>query len=101
MNEYMENFERLIITDDASLDALKCDIEAKVKELNEKYPRMKPMTFDASYFDGYSGQITVRIENDYYKPVCFLSYKKVRGSYSFSEKVSLGQKAIETEGGQE
>jgi hypothetical protein len=90
----------LILTDECALDALKCDIEAKVKELNEKYPRMKPMTYDGDYFEGNSGQISVKIENDYYKPVCFLSYKKVRGYYSFGEKVSLAKKTVDTKGGQ-
>lgn len=95
MCEYVQGFERMIITDDASLDAMKCEIEEKVKALNEKYPRMKPLTYGADFFDGSSGQVTVRVENDYYKPVCFLSYKKVRGTYSFSERVTLGQKTIE------
>lgn len=95
MCEHIRYFEGLIITDDVALDALKCDIEAKVKELNEKYPRMKPMTYDGDYLDRDSGQISVKSENDYYKPVCFLSYKKVRGHYSFGEGIYLGQKAIE------
>lgn len=36
---YVQQFDRHLIADECSLDALKCDIEHQIKVMNEKYPR--------------------------------------------------------------
>ena len=41
MNEFIEQFDRYFVCDDCALDALKCELEAKVKELNGKYPKVR------------------------------------------------------------
>ena len=84
--EFVLQFERKLIRDEIALDALKQMIESKVKELNEKYPKTKEMTYDGSYFDFPGGQITCKNLNDSYQPVCFITYKVVAGTYEFSEQ---------------
>nr|DAK68005.1 MAG TPA: hypothetical protein [Caudoviricetes sp.] len=85
MNEFIEQFDRYFVCDDCALDALKCELEAKVKELNGKYPKVKEITFSSFRDDCRSGQFSVKVENDDYKPVCSMSYKVVKGFYSFGE----------------
>ncbi|MFR7808778.1 MAG: hypothetical protein ACLU4N_05595 [Butyricimonas faecihominis] len=41
MCEFASSFDRLLITDECSLDSLKCSFETKVEELNKKYPKTK------------------------------------------------------------
>lgn len=36
---FVRQFDRHLIADECSLDALKCDIEHQIKIMNEKYPR--------------------------------------------------------------
>ena len=38
---YVQQFDRHLIADECSLDALKCDIEHQIKVMNEKYPRSR------------------------------------------------------------
>lgn len=85
MCEFAKSFDHLLITDECALDSLKCSFEAKAKELNEKYPKTKEITFSGGHFDSLDGQLSVRVGNDDNQPVCFISYSSVRGYYSFGE----------------
>lgn len=85
MCEFAKAFDRLLITDQCALDSLKCSFEAKVNELNQKYPKTKAITFSAGVFDSQDGQFSVRVGNDDNQSVCFISYASVRGYYSFGE----------------
>ena len=38
---YVQQFDRHLIADECSLDALKCDIEHQTRVMNEKYPRSR------------------------------------------------------------
>ena len=38
---YVQQFDRHLIADECSLDALKCDIEHQIRVMNEKYPRSR------------------------------------------------------------
>lgn len=38
---FVQQFDRHLIANECSLDALKCDIEHQIKILNEKYPRSR------------------------------------------------------------
>lgn len=42
--DFVEQFENTLIPDDLSRDALVEDIRHKVEELNQAYPRTKPLT---------------------------------------------------------
>ena len=89
MCEFAKVYERILIADKCALDALKCEFEETVKALNEKYPNQKLLTFSGYHEISSGGQWNVKIENDEYKPVCFISYSQVRGHYSFGEGTHL------------
>nr|DAT41416.1 MAG TPA: hypothetical protein [Caudoviricetes sp.] len=78
MIEFISGLNCFLIPDDISLDALKASVEAKVKELNEKYPKLKPIRFRQ-----HKSQF--RVDVDEYNVVFILTYSKVRGYYVFGE----------------
>lgn len=43
---YVQQFDRHLIADECSLDALKCDIEHQIKVMNEEYPRSRPVRLE-------------------------------------------------------
>ncbi len=51
---YVQQFDRHLIADECSLDALKCDIEHQIKVMNEKYPRSRPVRL--YYVSGQCGK---------------------------------------------
>lgn len=78
MVEFISGLKYHLIPDDISLDALKASVEAKVKELNDKYPKSKPIRFrqhDTSF----------RVDVDEYNVVFILTYAKVHGYFVFGE----------------
>lgn len=78
MIEFISGLNSFLIPDNISLDALKASVEAKVKELNEKYPKLKPIRFRQH-------ECSFRVDVDEYNVVFILTYSKVRGYYLFSE----------------
>ena len=98
MCEFASSFERLLVTNECSFDSLKCSFEAKVNELNEKYPKTKPITYSCGCVDAHGGQFSVKVDHDDYQPVCSVSYSPVRGTYSFGE-AAIEVKLLE-EGGE-
>lgn len=92
MCEFIECLNALLVNDELSLDALKCEIQQKVEELNKKYPNSKKITF-SSHADvgGRDGGFYIGVENEVDKYVCFLHYMGVRGTYVFSEKMTIGK----------
>lgn len=85
MCDFATSFDHLLITDECALDSLKCCLEAKVNELNKKYPKTKPIKFNGGNLDTSCGQFSVTVENDEYHSICFISYSTVRGYYRFGE----------------
>ena len=60
---YVQQFDRHLIADECSLDALKCDIEHQIKVMNEKYPRSRPVRLEV-YENAKGGQWTILVEHD-------------------------------------
>lgn len=83
---FVQQFDRHLIADECSLDALKCDIEHQIKIMNEKYPRSRPVRLDV-HDSGRDGQWTILVEHDSDSIVCVMSYEKVMGYYAFGDKV--------------
>jgi hypothetical protein len=98
MCEFALSFDRLLISDECSLDSLKCSFETKVEELNKKYPKTKTITFSRGHLDAHGGQFSVKVGHDDYQPVCSVSFSPVRGHYSFGEGT---REMIESKGGEE
>ena len=78
------------------MDSLKCEFEEVVKRLNEKYPNQKTLIFRSSHETSFGGQWSFKLGDDDSTPVCFISYSKVRGHYSFGE----GSHLLEQKGGE-
>lgn len=83
---YIRQFDRHLIANEVSLDALKCDIEHQIDVLNEKYPRSRPVRL-VEYNCGKAGQWTIQVENDSDSIVCTISYEKVLGYYAMAEQI--------------
>ena len=83
---FVRQFDRHLIADECSLDALKCDIEHQIKIMNEKYPRSRPVLLEV-FNSGKDGQWTILVENDSDSIVCIISYKKVLGYYAIVSKI--------------
>lgn len=83
---YVQQFDRHLIADECSLDALKCDIEHQIKVMNEKYPRSRPVRLDV-FESGKDGQWTILVEHDSDSIVCIISYEKVMGYYTLADKI--------------
>lgn len=81
----VNQYNQCLIDGDVSLDALKCEIECQIGTANEKYPRTLPLRLD-SYEHSAGGVWTIRENSNGERVVCRISYKKVLGVYSFSEK---------------
>lgn len=98
MCEFALSFNHLLIADECSFDSLKCSFEAKVEELNKKYPKTKAITFSGGHMDANGGRFSVQVGHDDYQSVCFVSFSSVRGYYSFGEGT---REMIESKGGEE
>jgi hypothetical protein len=83
---FVQQFDRYLIADECSLDALKCDIEHQIKIMNEKYPRSRPVLLNV-FDNGKDGQWTILVEHDSDSIVCIISYEKVLGYYSLESKI--------------
>ena len=83
---FVQQFDRHLIADECSLDALKCDIEHQIKMMNEKYPRSRPVRLEV-YECGKGGQWTILVERDSDSIVCIVSYEKVLGYYALADKI--------------
>lgn len=83
---FVQQFDRHLIADECSLDALKCDIEHNINIMNEKYPRSRPVLLKV-FDNGKDGQWTILVEHDSDSIVCIISYEKVLGYYSLGSKI--------------
>lgn len=85
---FVDQFRNCLIPDEISRDALVEDIRRKVEELNQAYPRTKPLVvnFDICHRDYVSCQPELRkIEDEY---VFTFHIHPVRRTYRFSEKAA-------------
>ena len=88
LQDFVKQFENTLIADDISRDALVEDIRRKVEELNQAYPRTKPLVvdFDICHRDYVSCKPEHNRIEDLYAftfhihPVC--------RTYRFSEKAA-------------
>lgn len=85
MCEFALVYNRILVQDECAMDSLKCEFEEVVKELNEKYPNQKVLKFNDHHETSSGGQWSIKLGDDDNNPVCYISYSKVRGHYSFGE----------------
>ena len=71
----------------------KCaELEAKVKELNEKYPKTMPLKISSGSGFIHIDQDTKTHNNGYDKPVAYFFIYRVKRIYRFSERPQIEKK---------
>lgn len=80
--EVVKPFDQTLFPDSASLDIFKERLTLKVKELNEKYPKMKELKLSWDF--GVRAEVST---NGCPDTVFILTIKKVRNVYSFGEEL--------------
>ena len=90
LQDFVKQFENTLIADEISRDALVEDIRRKVEELNQAYPRTKPLVvdFDICHRDYVSCQPELRKIEDLYDFTFTFHIPPVRRTYRFSEKAA-------------
>ena len=78
--------------DKISFDAFKTELEAKVKELNEKYPKTMPLKISSGSGFIHIDQDTKTHNNGCDKPVAYFFIYRVKRIYRFSERPQIEQK---------
>lgn len=97
--DFVQKFERVLVKDEVSLDALKEEIRIKIDGINAEHPKLKKIRFSASNIGGRVQRIDASVDNmgcsDY---VFFMDICRVRGIYQFSERAATAKKEIVTPG---
>ena len=89
---FANQFGNTLCPDEISFDAFKTELEAKVKELNEKYPKTMPLKISSGSGFIHIDQDTKTHNNGCDKPVAYFSIYRVKGIYRFSERPQIEKK---------
>lgn len=92
MAEFTEQFENTLCPDEISLDAFKAELEAKMKEINEKYPNIMPLKMSSGPGYIHIDQDTKIHNNGCDKPVAYFSVYRIKNTYRFSERPQIEKK---------
>lgn len=92
MAEFANQFGSTLCPDKISFDAFKTELEAKVKELNEKYPKTMPLKISSGSGFIHIDQDTKTHNNGCDKPVAYFFIYRVKRIYRFSERPQIEQK---------
>lgn len=83
LQDFVSQFEHVIVEDDIALRQLRDLIKEKISELDKAYPRTKPLSF---YVTGQSWSVYPKGDPD--KMVLYLQYTVVRGYRSSNAQPS-------------
>lgn len=92
MAEFANQFGNTLCPDKISFDAFKTELEAKVKELNEKYPKTIPLKISSGSGFIHIDQDTKTHNNGCDKPVAYFFIYRVKRIYRFSERPQIEKK---------
>ena len=90
--EFANQFGNTLCPDKISFDAFKTELEAKVKELNEKYPKTMPLKISSGIGFIHIDQDTKTHNNGCDKPVAYFFIYRVKRIYRFSERPQIEKK---------
>ena len=90
VQEFVDQFKNCLIADELSRDALVLEIRRKVAELNEAYPRTKPLVVDYNFDD--SVHCYPKRRGAEYENVFTIRMLPVRTTYRFAEKSNVLEK---------
>ena len=85
LQQFIIRFKQLLVKDDVGMDALKAEIERETEQLNNAYPRTKPLVLDFKS-TGTSGQCMAFVEGNSDKVVFYMTWLVVIGIYRYNEK---------------
>lgn len=83
MAEFANQFANTFCPDEISFDAFKTELEAKVKELNEKYPKTMLLKISSGSGFIHIDQDTKTHNNGYDKPVAYFSFTGLKEYIGF------------------
>lgn len=83
MAEFANQFGNTLCPDKISFDAFKTELEAKVKELNEKYPKTMPLKISSGIGFIHIDQDTKTHNNGCDKPVAYFSFTGLKEYIGF------------------
>lgn len=88
VTDYVMKFERVLIPDEISRDALVEELRLKTEEINAQHPKLKPIRFSAGSLDGTSFRVSASVDKCGCPDSVFtLDIVKVRSIYQFNENV--------------
>lgn len=87
--DWIQQYEHVLIKDECSLDAMKVDIESKIKEINAEHPKLKQIDFCGDT-NRISGCFSAKVMSCGCPDIIFnLYYCIVKRSYQFSENNNI------------
>lgn len=79
--DFCRQYSQILVEGRMGLDAIRAELRAMCKQLNEKYPKSR-----ALFADGVEDtHLTLKFEQDVHNNVFQITITKVRGFYRFSE----------------
>lgn len=92
MAEFANQFDNTFCPDEISFDAFKAELEAKMKEVNEKYPNTMPLKMSSDIGYIHIDQDTKIHHNGCDKPVAYFHVYQIKKVYRFSECPQIEKK---------
>mgnify|MGYP005946576159 CR=1 FL=1 len=90
-NDYVVKFERVLIPDEISRDALVEELRLKTEEINAQHPKLKPIRFSSGNLDGTSFRVSASVDKCGCPDTVFsLDIVRVRSIYQYSESMKGG-----------
>ena len=87
--DWIQQYEHVLIKDECSLDAMKVEIESKIKEINAEHPKLKQIDFCGDT-NRISGCFSAKVMSCGCPDIIFtLNYCTVKKSYEFSENTNI------------
>lgn len=86
--DYVVKFERVLIPDEISRDALVEELRLKTEEINAQHPKLKPIRFSSGNLDGTSFRVSASVDKCGCPDTVFsLDIVRVRSIYQYSESM--------------
>lgn len=86
ITDYVTKFERALIPDDISRDALVEELRLKTEEINAQHPKLKPIRFSAENLNNTVFRVSASVDKCGCPDTVFaLDIVKIRSIYQYSE----------------
>lgn len=92
MAEFASQFDNTFCPDEISLDAFKAELEAKMKDVNGRYPNTMPLKISSGLGYIHIDLDTKTHSNGCDKPVVYFFIYRIKKVYRFSERLQIEKK---------